>query len=67
MQGDFESLPVNAKIVPGLQQSSARGELFAAILALEAGYHITMYTDYQLLCDRLHDLLEGKQPQPKVD
>lgn len=55
MQGDFDSIPINAKIVPGQQQSSARGELFAAILALEAGYNITIYTDYQLLCDRLHD------------
>ena len=63
VQGPFQSTTVASQIVPGVEQSSSRGEILAGILALSFAYTITVHTDYQLFHDRVHDLKNGGRPQ----
>ena len=65
MISDFDCVTIKANIVPGLEQSSARAELYAGIMALEVGYRVAIYTDYQLLHDRLNEFLRGNKPNSR--
>ena len=62
-QGPFTSQVLAKEIVPGLEQSSSRGELYAGILAMSSTYHVHIYTDYMLFHDRLTHLLKGNAPE----
>lgn len=62
-QGPFEFQILAQRLVPGLEQSSSRGEIFAGIMALESKYQVHIVTDYMLFHDRLTALLKGGQPK----
>ena len=62
-QGAFTCKVLAKELVPGLEQSSSRGELFAGILAIASNYCVHIYTDYMLFHDRLIFLLKGNAPE----
>ena len=52
-KGPYISKNIQASLVPGLEQSSARGELYGIILALEKFFASHIYTDYQNCVDKI--------------
>lgn len=62
-QGPFACKVLSKELVPGLEQSSSRGEIFAGILALASSYRVHIFTDYLLFHDRLKILLKGNHPE----
>eukprot|EP00438_Fugacium_kawagutii_P000474 Skav217127 [mRNA] locus=scaffold783:404163:414538:+ [translate_table: standard] len=48
--------------VPGFEQNSFLGEMFAVYLALTRFWALTVYTDCQGICDLVQELAHGDQP-----
>lgn len=63
VQGQYQCCVVKSQIVPGLEQSSSRGEILAGILGLAFAYNVTFHTDYQLFHDKVCDFKRGCQVQ----
>ena len=63
VQDKYQSCVVASQLVPGVEQSSSRGEILAGVLALSFAFKITIYTDYQLFYDRVLDMQKGCKPQ----
>ena len=59
VQGHYQSCVVKSQIVPGMEQSSSRGEIFAGILSLSVAFNVVIHTDYQLFHDRVQGFLQG--------
>lgn len=65
VQGQYLSCVLKSQIVPGLEQSSSRGEIPAGILGLAVAHSVTLHTDYQLFHDRVCDFKRGCQVQSR--
>lgn len=63
VQGQYLSSVVQSQIVPGVEQSSSRGEILAGILGLAFAHSVTLHTDYQSFHDRVCDFKRGGQVQ----
>eukprot|EP00435_Cladocopium_sp_Y103_P032992 s199_g8.t1 len=55
-----EILSHKSHIVPGCEQHSFAGELFAVLLALNSFFHLHIYSDCQTVVDLLEDEIHGR-------
>ena len=57
---------LHSGIVPGCEQHSFAGELFAVLLALNKYFHVHVYTDCQAVVDLVDSELRGKITKPRT-
>ena len=57
---------LHSGIVPGCEQHSFAGELFAVLLALNKYFHVHVYTDCQAVVDLVDSELRGKITKPEL-